>query len=214
MNLIYIADPMCSWCYGFSKELSLLMSMLPNVPLRIVVGGVRAGETAVMTEEMKQFRLSHWERVEKVSGLVFNRNAFMKRRDFVYDTEPACRAVVTARKMAPTVDQLGVLRAIQSAFYAQGLDTTSGDVLADVTSAAMIRAGVNTDAASFLTTWKTAETIAETQSEFVQARRWGISSFPCLLLDVDGKLHTVSSGYTSAENLKVQLQVLGDNILL
>lgn len=208
MNLVYIADPMCSWCYGFGKELSALRQALPNLPLQIVGGGVRAGETSVMTDEMRQFRLSHWARVEKTSGLPFNRAAFLARQNFVYDTEPVCRAVVATRKMAPTVDQLGIFRAIQSAFYVDGLDTTKGEVLAAVAAAAMTRAGVTTDAANFLTVWKATETIAETQADFLQARKWGVSSFPSLLLNIDGKLHSVSPGYTSAENLKVRLQEL------
>lgn len=60
----------------------------PDLPLQIVVGGVRAGDSAVMTEEMKLFRLAHWARVEKASGLSFNREAFVALQGFVYDTEP------------------------------------------------------------------------------------------------------------------------------
>ena len=48
MKLVYIGDPMCSWCYGFGKELSALMQRMPEIELDIRVGGVRAGATDVL----------------------------------------------------------------------------------------------------------------------------------------------------------------------
>jgi putative protein-disulfide isomerase len=66
-----------------------------------VVGGLRAGATDVLDDAGKQFRLLHWARVEAASGLPFNREGLMVRENFVYDTEPICRAVVTARILAP-----------------------------------------------------------------------------------------------------------------
>ena len=58
MKLIYIGDPMCSWCYGFGKELSALLERLPDLQLEIVVGGVRAGATGVLDEAGKRLSCS------------------------------------------------------------------------------------------------------------------------------------------------------------
>lgn len=208
MNLIYIADPMCSWCYGFSKELSTITRAFPGLTLQIVVGGVRAGDKSVMDETMKRFRLSHWTRVAEASGLPFNRAAFSARQGYVYDTEPACRAIVTTRLLAPEVDLLSVFRVIQHGFYVDGLDTTNGEVLAQLASAAITRAGVDMDVARFLAAWQADATIAATQADFAKARQWGITSFPALLLNKAGKLVSVTTGYTSAEALALRLQSL------
>jgi len=59
MKLIYIGDPMCSWCYGFGKELSEVMQSLPELRLEIVVGGLRACATDVLDDAGKRFRLAH-----------------------------------------------------------------------------------------------------------------------------------------------------------
>nr|WP_315251522.1 hypothetical protein [uncultured Duganella sp.] len=107
----------------------------PELELQIIVGGLRAGGTEVLDQAGKQFRLTHWARVEAASGLPFNREALMARENFVYDTEPVCRAVVTARKLAPAADQLVVFRALQHALYVDGLDTTDGRVLSSVVAA-------------------------------------------------------------------------------
>lgn len=201
MKLILIADPMCSWCYGFGKEVTELREAIPELDLQVVVGGLRPGETAVMPKNQRVARLEHWSRVEAASGLPFNREAFLANDHLVYDTEPACRAVVTARRLAPAVDQLAVLRAIQRAFYVDGRDITQGEVLADVASGALTKLGFATTPDAFLKAWQSAEAMNETREDFLQARRWGVSSFPSLLLEDGEKLYSVSPGYVDAAQL-------------
>jgi putative protein-disulfide isomerase len=201
MKLILVADPMCSWCYGFGKEVTELRHAVPELELEVVVGGLRPGETAVMPKHQRVARLEHWNRVEAASGLPFNREAFLANDNLVYDTEPACRAVVTARQLAPTVDQLVMLRTIQRAFYVDGRDITKGEVLADVVARALHERGFAITPGQFLEAWQSAEAVAETRNDFQQARGWGISSFPSLLLEDGEKLYSVSAGYTPANQL-------------
>jgi putative protein-disulfide isomerase len=205
MKLVFVADPMCSWCYGFAKELTSLQERYPQLPLEIRVGGVRAGETEVMTDEMKRFRLGHWARVEAVSGLPFNREAFMALSNFVYDTEPVCRAVVTARKLATSVPLLPVFRALQRAFYKDGSDTTDGAVLASVAAAEMTRLGQPITPTAFQAVWSDPATIAEAAADFKLVRSWGISSFPALVLENKGELMLLSPGYCSVKDIQLSL---------
>ncbi|HEY0064082.1 MAG TPA: DsbA family protein [Telluria sp.] len=208
MKLVYVADPMCSWCYGFGKELSALTALYPALPLEIVVGGVRAGATDILDDSGKQFRLGHWARVEENSGLPFNRAAFLARENFVYDTEPICRAVVTTRQLAPQADLLAVFRALQRSFYVDGLDTTDGLVLADVAVAALAGAGHAVTAAAFYRNWQAASTIAATQAQFARARALGVRSFPALLLEVDDQFIEISPGYAAAAALQTRLDAV------
>ncbi|WP_334190115.1 DsbA family protein [Noviherbaspirillum sp.] len=207
-RLVYIADPMCSWCYGFGPELSALLAGLPDLPLDIVVGGLRAGNTQPMDAGLKAKLLSHWRQVGERSGLPFNEDA-LGRAGFVYDTEPACRAVVTARLLSPST-ALPVFHAIQHAFYAQGLDTTQATVLARVSADAMSKAGFVIDADTFRATWDASATVADTQADFLQTQRWGVRGFPTLVLERQGELHLVSSGYMNVAGLVENMQALVD----
>ena len=213
MHLIYVGDPMCSWCYGFGKELSAVLESEPGLSLQIVVGGLRAGGTEVLDEAGKRFRLTHWARVEVASGLPFNREALMARKGFVYDTEPICRAVVAARLIAPGAPQLDVFRALQRAFYVDGLDTTDPATLARVTAEALTAAGHRTSAETVLEKYQSAPTIAATRDDFALARRWGISSFPALLMATNEELHLVVPGYASAAEIRSGLQALRDRMV-
>lgn len=205
MKLIFAGDPMCSWCYGFVPELKALAERHAVLPLTIMVGGVRAGATDVLDDTGKQFRLAHWDRVEEKSGLPFNREAFLARENFVYNTEPACRAVVTARRLAPQANQLLVFEALQRAFYVGGRDTTDGAELAMVAVGALRQQGEAVTVDQFHDTWKERATIAATAAEFAQVRALGVSSFPQLMLEVDGQVIKLGAGYAKLDELDAAL---------
>ncbi|RQT45508.1 DsbA family protein [Burkholderia cepacia] len=205
MKLIYVGDPMCSWCYGFGNELSALVARVPDLKLEIVVGGVRAGATDVLDATGKRFRLQHWRRVEALSGLPFNREAFVAREGFVYDTEPVCRAVVAARRFASGDALLSVFRALQVGFYAQGRDTTDVRVLSDIAASALHAVGIQVDAEAFFQVCEAEETKNETQRDFARVRALGVAAFPTLLLEEQGRMYVVHEGYASVNDLEERL---------
>lgn len=207
-TLIYIADPMCSWCYGFGPELLTLLQGLPETPVELVVGGLRAYNKEVMSDELKTTLLSHWKHVEEASGLPFSYDA-LSRENFIYNTEPACRAVVAARILAPEA-VLHAFHAIQHAFYAKGLNVTQGDVLAQVVSTALTNAGFAVDAATFHATWANEATITATANDFKRTRDWNVTGFPTLVLERNGNMELVASGYMRTEALVERMQTLVD----
>ena len=208
-TLLYIADPMCSWCYGFGPELNALLEGLPGLPIEVVVGGLRAFNTTVMNDAMREELMTHWEKVHEISGLTMLDNA-INQADFIYDTEPACRAVVTARTLSAQA-ALPVFHAIQQAFYGEGRDVTRGDILAEVACAALARAGVEHTADNFMTLWSSAQMRQATLDDFNLVKNWNINGFPMLILDRNGQLDMVSSGYARMPALVDQLQLLVDN---
>jgi putative protein-disulfide isomerase len=205
-NLIYIADPMCSWCYGFGPELVALQQRFPEVPLTVVVGGLRAYQTEALTAEKKNMILSHWEHVHAASGLPFS-DAALSSAGFVYDTEPACRAVVAARQLAASTS-LPVFHAIQQAFYAEGRDVTKAEILAPIAAAAMTQAGFAIDAPAFQTTWSSQAAVTATRNDFVQTQQWGVTGFPTLVVERDGKFDLLTAGFSKAPALTEKLQAL------
>ena len=208
-TLIYIADPMCSWCYGFGPELSALLESLPGLQIEVVVGGLRAFNTIVMNDAMRDDLMIHWEKVHELSGLNMLDNA-INQTDFIYDTEPACRAVVTARTLSADA-ALPVFHAIQQAFYAEGRDVTRGDILAEVACAALKEARIEQTPDNFLTLWSSAQMRQATLDDFNLVKNWKIDGFPMLILDRNGQLDMVTSGFARMPALVDQLQLLVDN---
>ena len=95
----YVGDPMCSWCWGFAPVVQALaeQAAAAGVPLKLVVGGLRR-ERAAMEPSARVRILSHWQAVNASTGQLFNFQDALPE-SFVYDTEPACRALVTARQL-------------------------------------------------------------------------------------------------------------------
>jgi len=194
-QLLYFADPMCSWCWGFSPVISGLAELHGDaLPIRPIMGGLRTGNDKVMTQEAKDEIREHWEHVHDGTGQPFNFD-FFDRDDFVYDTEMACRAVVTARGVEPRVG-LSLLARLHQAFYAENQDITDRDTVV----ALAIDDGL--DEANFINTFDSDAAKQVTASDFQITQKLGVPGFPTLLAGTyDEGFGLVTTGYRPLEDL-------------
>ena len=192
-QLVYFADPMCSWCYGFSPAMSAIAERFgPDVPIRLVMGGLRAGNTVPMRDKDKEYIQSAWQNVAAASGQPFDFSLF-DRQGWIYDTEPACRAVVTMRRMAPD-HALAFMARIQQAFYAQGQDVTKDGVLAALAGEFGI------EPLEFAAHFTSAAAREETWTDFAIGTKSGVRGFPTLLAGTDAEGYSVvTNGFAAAE---------------
>jgi putative protein-disulfide isomerase len=199
-QLVYVADPMCSWCYGFAPVIAAIAERFEErMPLKLVMGGLRAGNTVAMRPEDKDYIRGAWTRVNAASGQPFDFD-FFDREGFVYDTEPACRAVVTARRLLPRVALSFKVR-ISRAFYAENRDMTSAEEIATVAE----EAGFERE--TFAEAFIAPETRNETFHDFLTAQQFGIHGFPTLIAGSDEEGYAlITNGYQPAENLLEPLE--------
>ncbi len=200
-HLIYFADPMCSWCYGFSPVIDQVRHAYGHaLPIRVVMGGLRPGTQELMTAEAKKSVVGHWNHVHEASGLPFDA-AVLDREGFVYDTDPAARAIVVARREG---EELAVryLAAAQRAFYAENRDVTQGEVLADLAE------GFGLDRAAFLTAWASEEAKQETWRDYAISQNAGVTGFPTLIggPNDQGVYGVVTRGYAPGEQVLAVLR--------
>jgi putative protein-disulfide isomerase len=196
-TLIYIGDPMCSWCYGFAPEITKIKAGLPkDVGFQIVVGGLRPHGTETMAE-LADFLKEHWVEIHERTGQPFAYD-LLQQADFIYDTEPACRAVVTARKMDES-KALDFFKAIQHSFYAENNNTSFTKTYTDIATALGMDAGV------FESLFLSDEIKAATATDFEVARQMGIHSFPSLVLKKGKEYFLVGRGYAEAEGILERL---------
>jgi len=206
MNLIYIADPMCSWCYGFGKSLDALLTepgSAAPLHLALVMGGLRPYTTETLAAGRAHELLEHWRHVHEASGLPFAQgpNTALLAPDFVYDTEPASRATIAVRTYWPQ-HVWRYFRAVQHAFYAVGADVTQPDVLVGIAE----QQGL--PVANFKTAFESEELHDATRRDFAQTQAWGIRGFPALAAEVGGTLHLVAQGYLPEDALRERLAAL------
>ncbi|MDB5493206.1 MAG: dithiol-disulfide isomerase [Phenylobacterium sp.] len=195
-HLIYFADPMCSWCYGFSPVIEEIRKAFGRaLPVRTIMGGLRPGTEEPMTAAAKREVLGHWTHVHEATGLPFDAHA-LDREGFRYDTDPGARAVIVVRRESEEL-AVNYLARAQQAFYAEGRDLTSGDVLADLA----VELGL--DRASFREQWDSEEAKQETWRDYAISQRAGVTAFPTLVGGPNeaGAYGVVTRGYAPAEQV-------------
>lgn len=200
-HLLYFADPMCSWCWGFSPTVTAIEARFgAALPIRLVLGGLRPGVTNPMRERDRDVTRSHWEHVRDASGQPFD-FAFFARENFVYDTEPAARATVTVRSLWPQ-HVWRYFKAVQHAFYAEGRNVTEPGVLADIAEA------LDLPRAEFGAAFASQKMHDATLQDFQQSQAWGIRGFPTLVAEHGDHLHLVGSGFMPIATLRERLSAV------
>jgi putative protein-disulfide isomerase len=195
-HLIYFSDPMCSWCYGFSPVVDDIRRAFGRaLPIRVVMGGLRPGTERPMTEEAKVEIADHWTHVHEATGLPFN-GAGMSAPGFIYDTDPAARAVVVARRDGEEMAAAFLART-QRAFYAEGRDVTAAAGLGDLADELGI------DRPGFLEAWASDEVKQETWRDYAISQRAGVTGFPTLVAgpNAEGVYGVVTRGFAPGEQV-------------
>ncbi|WP_439882885.1 DsbA family protein [Pontibacter sp. MBLB2868] len=199
IHLIYVMDPMCSWCYGFAPVIKRLVEEKEGtIQFKMVMGGLRPGTEKALEPQMKETIKHHWQDVEKITEQPFD-YSFFDREDFVYDTEPACRAVVTMRYLNPE-KEMEMAEAVQSAFYAKNNDVTRSEMLASIA----YQFGVEED--DFLNKFNSEEMKEKTQQDFTIAHHLQATAFPSLYLLNGTSIHLISRGYRPFDGMKAHLE--------
>lgn len=198
----YIGDPMCSWCWAIAPVLKEVLAFCERRGLNFSVhaGGLRPGGGDAWSPAFKAFLREEWETIQRVSGQPFG-FSILDAADFNYDTEPACRAVVTMKLLqASSQTVLAFFSGIQQQFYVDGADPKT----AEFYRALCTEAGVNYE--TFLKVFLSDEAKDATLQEFQRCRRWGVRGFPSIILDVNGSVTQLASGYTTSAELIAKLE--------
>ncbi len=187
-EILYVADPMCSWCWGFMPTMRIIAELAEGrADLTPVMGGLRPLTRTPMDEAGKAEIQHHWETVAERSGQPFD-FAFFERDSFIYDTEPACRAVCVVRSVArPLV--LDYLEALQRAFYSDNRDITDSSTLMEIAR----KCGVNHVA--FEERFADVASVYETAGDFNGARQLGVSGYPSVILRKEKEFGLLTSGF-------------------
>ena len=199
--LWYFADPMCSWCWGFTPVIEQIRQDYQNrVPLALVLGGLRPGTQETVTPAFREKSLHHWRAVQQKTGQIFTFENVLPE-GFIYNTEIPSRAVISLGKLKPEAT-FAYFKSIQSAFYTGQQDVTQSATLAELSAIQGV------DAQTFLETFQSDEAKNLTQSHFNRAREWGVRGFPTLIFQTPTAYHLLTNGYRPFNELKSQIDAL------
>lgn len=204
-RLLYFVDAMCSWCYGFAPQMEMVRAHFEDrLEYLTFSGGLRPFTKEAMDPAFQAKLADTYARISEVSGQPFGHTPSMVP-GFIYDTEPASRAIVTMRHLMPSADY-SYMMTIQRAFYALGQDITREDVLA------VMAAEFDVAEADFLTAFRSDAMREATLGDFKVAQNLGIDGFPTLLIhketaDGSPELIMVGKGYGPAADVIAHIEM-------
>jgi len=202
--LIYVHDPMCSWCWGFEPvRQKLFNAVADGFEIRRLVGGLAPDSQEPMPMAMQSGLQQTWQRIEQViPGTSFNydfwRDCAPRR-----STYPSNRAVIAARQQGDRFDEAMTAR-IQQAYYQEARNPSDDETLIELAE----DIGLEVDA--FTGSLKSEATQQQLVDEINKARSMGMDSFPSLMVEQGGDLHALMINYTDVDAMLRQVAQITD----
>ena len=196
--LYYVADPMCSWCWGFASTLEQLeLRLAPNAKLQLVLAGLAPDSDAAMDEQTKSYVQRAWRELAAATGASFNA-AFWQECSPRRSTWQACRAVLAAGDHGREM-----FAKIQRAYYLEARNPS------DETTLIALAGELGLDLDTFRRQLNSAATIA-LLAEHLQLRdHLGAQGFPTLVLEHGGERQLLMRGFAHLDDFEPTLRERG-----
>lgn len=134
MQITYLFDPLCGWCYGAHPMLEQIADQR-DLALVLAPVGLFAGELArPMDARFAAYAWQNDQRIARLTGQPFSgayRANVLGAGGGLFDSAPATLGIVAAAIEAPS-RELPTLQAIQRARYVDGRDTSDLHVITDI----------------------------------------------------------------------------------
>ncbi len=192
-RLLFVTDPMCSWCWGTLPEVSgVRRSLSGQVDFDLAMARLTVGGERELSDYHKGRLVKLWREVRQVTGQVFSERF---PDGIVFDSRNACCAVEMARLQTgePPWEFFATL---QAAFFVDGRDITRSTVIAELLGQSV------EDVESALVASDSATAM---DAGFAMLRRLSAHALPSIYLDTGEGLKLVSGGFISAEFLAEEI---------
>ena len=187
-ELIYVTDPMCGWCWGFSPVINQLADMVRNrAAVRVLPGGLRTDTRMPLSDHEVKMINDEWVKIAQTTEQPFDFSQPLTN-EYVYDTGPACRALSLMTRERPSCG-LDYLKSLQQAFYVGRRDLKDPEALADYAQSYGVSRAV------FLEKFDAQSTRDAFDEDLHFVHQCGIEGFPSVLLRSGQRIQKLTVGY-------------------
>lgn len=196
-KVIYVYDPMCGWCYGFSPVIKEVENEYKHkFNFEIISGGMVVGDREGPIGNFADYILSAYKRVENTTGIKFGEPylELLKKKNYFSSSVKPSIALSYIKDTRPEI-------AISFAHDMQRLFYFDGKLLHENESYLPLIEKYKLDNAAFFDALVSEKYKMKALEDFNTAKQLGVSGFPTVLLFKNGKYQILSSGYTSKKEL-------------
>lgn len=206
-KVLYIYDPMCGWCYGFSNVIDLIKTKYSTYfNFEIYSGGMIIGNSVKPAYEMSSYILNAYKRVEYMTGVKFGEKYLdiFKEGSYILNSETACIALTAIKEIKPEL-AFEFAKEIQYAHFFEGQSLNAFITFENIAN----KLGVNL--IDFNNIWTNKFVSNKTYEEFDFVKKLGVQGFPALLLFSKGQYYSIASGFTTFNQLDNIFQSILEN---
>ena len=189
-TLIYVYDPMCSWCYGFRPTWKAILQGLPDgVTVQTRLGGLAPDSNTPMSDAMRDKLAATWHRIESMCQVSFDHAYWDQRPNPPRSTYIAGRAVRAAQSMG--LAEWDMVEAIQDAYYQSRANVWDTQVLVEIAK----KLGLDGD--GFAAALENIR--AQHELEVRATAQMGVTGYPSLVWEQAGELGLLPIDYGQAQ---------------
>jgi len=208
-EIIYLYDPLCGWCYGFSPVISSWQAQIGSeIPFTVLAGGMVVGERVGPVGDVAPYIKTAYKRVESLSGVQFGEKflAMMEAGGAtVFNSEPPSRAAYILKDAFPAAS-VEIAHEVQDIIYKYGLDPNVSASYHELAK----KLGMST--AQFDAHFESHSYRLAIQDEFALVSRFGVSGFPTVVYRAKDQYYLVSNGFTTLDVLTNTLHAIRSEI--
>ncbi|OON69016.1 DsbA family protein [Hymenobacter sp. CRA2] len=205
VQLLYIFDPLCGWCYGTGAVSERLAEEYADrVPTTVLSGGMVTGPDVQPIRNVWEFVSQASQQVTEVTGVAFG-DAYRRLGEegsYISNSEPPSRALMVFKQLDPLNREAAFAHALQRAHFVEGRDLNAPETYTELARQFSL------DPEEFLRWWDNDASRQATQQEFEVVRQLGVQGFPTLILVHGQDGYVLARGYQPYEALKAGLEQL------
>lgn len=210
-QVMYIFDPLCGWCYGFSPVIKKLKEEFQEVfDFKAYTGGMVLGDrVGTIAEKFKFLQDGAVENVEKTTGVQFGdafKTNMLEKGDYIVDSEPPSIAFTSLRALAPN-QEVDIAHDMQKALYLEGKSFNEAETYLELADK------YNIKREEFQAVYEAPEAKARAYSEFQMVQQLGINGYPTVVVIIGEQGYLVARGYQPYEQISATLKKIQEDKL-
>lgn len=200
--ILYVYDPLCGWCYGFSPVMVRLYEQYKDsIEFDVISGGMVVGDRIGPLGEKAAYIREAYKTVEQKMGVKFGDkyvNEILAEGTAIQTSIPASKLLV-AFKSLKSSQAILYAHELQNALYRDGVHPDDLRGLLDSTDTF----GVSKD--DILTIAESEEVIGAMEHDFEMSSQLGVSGFPTVFIIKDNTINVIARGAESYENVNARI---------
>ena len=204
-TLIYIFDPYCGWCYGFSEVIKRIADEYKDkLAFETLSGGMILNDKPPHFGPMARYVQTAYKQAEKVTGVKFGEDFLWhvfhpEETDWYPDSLKAAVALCIFKEYFPD-RSVHIAADLQYALNYEGRDLTDNEAYRHLLDRYQISAD------DFYKKLADKEYEEKAFYEIALVKQLQVKGFPCVLIQVsDSKFFQVAQGYTDYETVKARI---------